>query len=92
MMTPAAPPPMSEDEMIESATDYFVTESVLDVRAAPGEIVRLARLRKMTASITFHINEGGLAKIVVTQKTKLNAKNANATRKVIGMDYVVREL
>jgi isochorismate synthase EntC len=82
-MTPTAT--LTDEEMIVSSADYYVTESVLNPRASAGDIIRFARMNNLTAAITFQINQGGVQKIVVAQKTALKNEDAVKARKAIGM-------
>ena len=85
-MTP--PAPMSDEELIESTTDFFVTESTLNPNASAGDIIRFARLSGLTATITFHVNQGGVGKIIALQKTALKKDQAVKARNAIGMRSV----
>lgn len=81
--------PVSEDEMIVSTTDYFLTENVLNPQATAAEVAAFVRKCKTTGQINYTTNQGGTRSVVVVERQKLSENDANDVRRVLGMDYEV---
>ena len=84
----ASPTPIqqiSDDEMIVSATDYFVTESVLNARASADEVAQFLKRMRTTGQITLTTHSGGVRKVVVVERTELTDKSAEVMRRSLGM-------
>lgn len=79
--------PVDDDDMIVSTTDYLLSENVLNPEATAAEIEAFVALHKATSIVTLTTNQGGIRRIVLTEKTKATDGEANLLRKAMGMDY-----
>jgi hypothetical protein len=84
-MTAAPATHISDEEMIVSTTDYFVTESVLNARATAADIATFIRRMKTTGKLTYETQQGGVRTVVVIERTRLAEPAAKSVRKMIGM-------
>jgi hypothetical protein len=75
---------MEEQDMIKTNIDSLVTDTTLDPRISPETIVDALRRRKTTGQLVFHLSQGGIQKILLTEKTKANDDQAEIIRKVLG--------
>jgi hypothetical protein len=83
--------PIPEDEMIVETVDYFVSEHVLNPKASSQEIASFMKKRKLTGIITTNTNQGGVMKVAVVERSKLNDDEGNNVRRVLEMDYLVED-
>jgi hypothetical protein len=77
---------MEDEDMVKANTDFLVTETTLDPKIPADAIVAALRKRKTTGQLTFHISQGGLQKIALTEKTKADDCQAEKIRDILGMD------
>jgi len=75
-----------EDEMIEGNQDFFVTESTINKKVLPEDLLCTLRARKMTGRVEFHYNQGGLRRIVVVETTAANERQRDKIRQALGME------
>lgn len=81
--------PITEDEMILSTTEYFVTENKLNPKATPSEVAAFVKEYKTTGQVMYTTNEGGVQGVIVTERKKLDDEEANEVRKVLGMSHEI---
>lgn len=81
--------PITEDEMILSTTEYFVTENKLNPKATAAEVAAFVKEYSTTGLVTYTTNEGGIQGIIVVERKRLNDEESNEVRKVLGMSYEV---
>jgi len=56
--------------MIKTNTDFLVTETTLDPKIPVDKVVSVLRERRTTGQLTFHLSQGGIQKVALTEKTK----------------------
>lgn len=78
--------PISDEDMIVNSGDYFVTESTLNLESSPNEAVAFLRRTKTTGQLTFHMTQGALQKIALTEKTKAKGKQSTGIRQAMSME------
>ena len=61
---------MDENKMIKTNTDFLVTETTLDPKIPVDKVVSVLRERRTTGQLTFHLSQGGIQKVALTEKTK----------------------
>ena len=74
------------EELIKTTNDYLVTETTLDSKVSLAEIVTVLRGRKTTGQLVFHLSQGGIQKIALTEKTKADDDQAAEIRETLGME------
>ena len=77
--------PISDDDMIVSSKDFFVTESTLNPKATPVEIQDFLRRTRTTGKVVTDLRMGGVQQILLTEKTLARGKQEAAIRSVMGM-------
>lgn len=77
--------PVGEEEMIIRSIDYFVTESTFNPKATSSEIQEFLQKCATTGVTIFSTNNGGSRCIQLTEKLRLNDKQAKDARRAIGM-------
>ena len=77
---------MKEDSLIEENKDFLVTESIVKKDVSPNELARFLQKSKSTANITTRILEGGTASRTVVEKTRINEKQREQIRNILGME------
>jgi hypothetical protein len=73
-----------EQDMIKTNVDSLVTDTTLDPRISPETIVEALKRRKTTGQLVFHMSQGGIQKILLTEKTKADDDQASRIRKILG--------
>jgi hypothetical protein len=77
---------MEDEDMVKASTDSLVTETTLDPTIPADMIVAALRKRKTTGQLTFHISQGGLQKVALTEKTKADDCQSERIREILDMD------
>jgi hypothetical protein len=77
--------PVRDDEMIIKTVDYFVTESTFNPKATSSEIQEFMEKCATTGTTVFSTNNGGFRGAILTEKLRLNDKQAREVRRTIGM-------
>lgn len=65
---------MREEDVIVTSVDSFVTETVVDTSVSTDTLIALLRKKKATGQLTVHLSQGGIQKIVVTEKTRTDSR------------------
>jgi hypothetical protein len=77
---------MEEQKMIKANVDSLVTDTTIDPRISPETIVDALRRRKTTGQLVFHISQGGIQKVLLTEKTKADDMQAEKIREILGFE------
>jgi hypothetical protein len=77
---------MDDQKMIKANVDSLVTDTTIDPRISPETIVDALRRRKTTGQLVFHVSQGGIQKIVLTEKTKADHMQAEKIREILGFE------
>jgi hypothetical protein len=77
---------MEEQKIIKANVDSFVTDTTIDPRISPETIVDALRRRKTTGQLVFHISQGGIQKVLLTEKTKADDMQAEKIREILGFE------
>ena len=72
--------------MIKANVDSLVTDTTIDPRISPETIVDALRRRKTTGQLVFHISQGGIQKVLLTEKTKADDMQAEKIREILGFE------
>jgi len=76
---------MSEAKIVTNI-DYLVTETTFEPKQPAAEILRELRERKTTGQFVIHLSEGGIQKVLLTEKTKATGKKSDQIRGVFGWE------
>jgi len=78
---------MCEDDLIKTNSDFLLTETTfVDGKIPPETVLDVVRRRKTTGQLTVHLSQGGIQKIVLTEKTKANESQREQIREILGME------
>lgn len=78
---------MREDDLIKHNADFLLTETTfVDGKIPPETVLTVVRNRKTTGQLTIHLSQGGVQKIVLTEKTKANEAQRDQIREILGME------
>jgi hypothetical protein len=79
---------VNDENMIIDNKDYLVTESVLNPKASPEEIAAFLKKNRITGhTVTTHMREGGIQRIVVTEKTLARENRREKLRNSLDMEF-----
>lgn len=76
---------VQDDDMIVNNRDYLVTESALNPKASAEEIASFLRRHHVTGTATTHLFEGGVQRILVTEKALAKESRRNKLRETLDM-------
>jgi hypothetical protein len=75
-----------EDELIRTNSDFLLTETTfVDGKIPPETVLKVVRERKTTGQLLIHLSEGGIQRIVLTEKTRANEAQRDKIREILGM-------
>ena len=77
---------MEDEDMVKSSTDALTTETTLDAAIPANTIVDRLQKRKTTGQLVFHLTQGYLQKISLTEKTKADDLQGEKIREILGFD------
>ena len=76
-----------EDDLIKHNADFLLTETTfVDGKTPPETVLNVLRNRKTTGQVTIHLSQGGIQKIVLTEKTKASEDQREKIREILGME------
>lgn len=86
--------PIDDEDMILNTRDYFVSENQLNPHATSEEIAAFLRRARTTGKVEFTwlMNQGGIQRVLVVERTACSDDEANEIRRILGMDYEEVEL
>lgn len=61
---------MLDSDIIMYSADVTTTESAIDAKCPPEQLFEFLRARKTTGKIEVDLNEGGIRRIVLSEKAK----------------------
>ena len=77
---------MNEDDIIKQNKDFFATETTIDPKLPAQEILGLLRQRKTTGELCFDLQQGGVRRIRLSEKTRdLTEAEREEIRNILGM-------
>jgi hypothetical protein len=76
---------MEDEEMVKVNVDFMVTETTVDPRVPVDKVVAWLRERKATGQLVFHLSQGGVQKVALTEKTKIVDGKRELARGVAGV-------
>jgi hypothetical protein len=76
---------MPDDQILETNSDFLVTQSTIKRNTAPDTILRMLRSRKATGELCFDLIEGGVRRIRLSERTKASEAERDEIRKILGM-------
>lgn len=77
---------MEEEVLIKETSDFLVTETTLDPKLPVDQMVLALRQRKTTGQLTFHLSQGGVQKVALTERTKADDEQAADIREILDME------
>lgn len=77
---------MREDDLIRTNVDFLLTETVLDTTIPAADVIAVLRRRKTTGHVTIHLSQGGIQKIVLSEKTRATDIQSEKIREVLRMN------
>lgn len=75
----------SEEAIVSSNHDFLVTETTIKSKISVEQICSILKHRRTTGSLIFHFIEGGICRILLTEKTKASETQAGRMRDILGM-------
>lgn len=75
-----------DEAKIVTNTDYVVTETTFEPKQPLPEILTELRERKTTGQFVIHLSQGGIQKVLLTEKTKTAGAASSKIRGVLGWD------
>lgn len=76
---------MLEKHMVKNR-DFLVTETEIDTKIDPTVIVNFLKEKDATGHVVFHLSQGSLQSIVVTERTKISEPKRDEVRQSLGME------
>lgn len=76
---------MDAEDLIEQNSDFFVTETTLRKDMDPATMLEFLAHMKLTGTLTFELNQGGVRKVRVSEKTKAPEAQRDQIRELLGM-------
>jgi hypothetical protein len=76
---------MQEEEMVKVNVDFVVTETTVDPRIPVDKVVAYLRKQKATGQLTFHLSQGGVQKVALTERTKVGEEKREKVRDILGI-------
>jgi len=77
---------MEEEDLIKTNVDAFLTETTLDPSLPIPTVLTFLRKRQTTGQLTFFLNQGGIMRVMLTEKTKAKYAAAKKIRAVLDME------
>jgi hypothetical protein len=74
---------MNEDDLVRTNVDFLLTETLLDTSVPPEKVIAVLRARKTTGQLTVHMSQGGIQRVVLTEKTKASDSEAQKIRAIL---------
>lgn len=75
---------LPEEEIILKKIDYLVTETVFNPQATFHEIQEFMQKSATSGNAELNMGAGGVRRVLLVEKTKLNDKQSQDVRRVIG--------
>jgi hypothetical protein len=72
--------------LIHSNLDYFVTETTLDPHVSMVELLANMKRSRWTGELRMVVNQGGIQKIVLTERKKMTEDRRTQVRAILHMD------
>ena len=69
-----------------TSKDSLVTETTVNPELSPEKLVTILRERKTTGQLTFHLSQGGIQKVALTEKTKATDDQSGKIREILEME------
>lgn len=82
--------PVRDEEMIVKTVDYLVTETVFNSQASMREIQEFMQKMATSGNASINMGDGGIRRVQLTEKTKLNDKQSREARSAIGMTCEIK--
>jgi hypothetical protein len=76
---------MPDEELVKVNVDFVVTETTVDAKIPVEKIVSWLRKQKATGQLTFHLSQGGVQKVALTEKTKVGEDKREKVRGIMGI-------
>jgi hypothetical protein len=76
---------MDAEEVVKVNVDFLVTETTVDPRIPVDKVVAWLRERKATGQLVFHLSQGGIQKVALTEKTKAAEGKREKVREILGI-------
>jgi len=76
---------MPDEELVKVNVDFVVTETTVDARIPVEKIVAWLRKQRATGQLTFHLSQGGVQKVALTEKTRVGEGQREKVRGILGI-------
>jgi hypothetical protein len=76
---------MPDEELVKVNVDFVVTETTVDAKIPVEKIVSWLRKQKATGLLQFHISQGGVQKVSLTERTKVGEEKRQKVRGLLGI-------
>lgn len=76
---------MEDEEMVKGNEDFLVTETTVDPKLPVDKVVAWLRARRATGQLVFHLSQGGIQKVALTEKTKSPDGKREKVREILGV-------
>ena len=75
---------MNEEKAVVTSSDYLYTETVIDPKLSPDQLVLFLKQRKTTGQLVYHLSQGGTQRVVLVEKTKATVPQKEKIRDILG--------
>jgi hypothetical protein len=77
-----------ENEPIIDNRDFLVTETTIDPKLPPEQVLSFLRGRKTTGKVTleYDLSQGGIQKVTVIERTRAKEGQRNGIRAALGIE------
>ena len=76
---------MQEEELVKVNVDFVVTETTVDPHIPVEKVVAWLRKQRATGQLTFHLSQGGVQKVALTERTKVGEGKREQVRGLLGI-------
>ena len=76
---------MEDEEMAIGNRDFLVTETEVDPKIPVTAVVEHLRRRKVTGQLVFHMSQGGIQKVALMERTKVQDAKREDVREILGV-------
>lgn len=74
---------MNPEDLIKSFNDYLQTETTLRLTHNPQKILAAMMERKTTGQLIFFMNQGGVQKVSLVERTRATAAESERIRELL---------
>jgi hypothetical protein len=76
---------MEDQDMAVGNSDFLVTETSIDKTLPVDAVVDHLRKRRVTGQLVFHLNQGGVSKVALVERTKARDGQREKIREILNV-------